>query len=142
MDRLFLDANVLFSIAYGSSSLEVFWNMCRQGRCKLLASAYVIEEAMRNLSRPEQIKRLKDLVVDLEIVPEVDPEMPCPVALPVKDRPVLLAAVQARATHLITGDLQHFSAYRGKIIQGVLICTPRDYLQSMPQPLPKTKEPE
>lgn len=137
MDRLFLDANVLFSIAYGSPSLETFWNMSREGRCKLLVTAYVIEEARRNLSRPGQIKRLEDLVMEVEIVPESDPEMPCPVLLPVKDRPVLLAAVQARATHLITGDLQHFSAYQGKIIQGVLVCTPRDYLQSVPQPLPK-----
>jgi len=137
MDRLFLDANVLFSIAYGSPGLEIFWNMYREGRCKLLVTAYVIEEAMRNLSRPGQIKRLEDLVMEVEIVPESDPEMPCPVVLPVKDRPVLLAAVQARATHLITGDLQHFSACRGKIIQGVLVCTPRDYLQSVPQSLPK-----
>jgi len=129
MDRLFLDANVLFSIVYGSSSLEVFWNMCKRGQCKLLASAYVIEEARRNLSCPDQIKRLKELVVDMEIVPEADPEMPCPVALPVKDQPVFLAAVQARATHLITGDLQHFNAYREKVIQGVFICTPRDYLR-------------
>ncbi|MGQ9825976.1 MAG: PIN domain-containing protein [Desulfotomaculales bacterium] len=141
MDRLFLDANVLFSIAYGSPGLEVFWNMCRQGRCRLLASAYVIEEAVRNLSRPGQIERLKDFVADVEIVPEVDPEMPCPVALPAKDRPVLLAAVKARATHLITGDLQHFGVYREKIIQGVLICTPGDYLRSMPRPLPEIKGP-
>jgi len=60
--------------------------------------------------------------------------MLCPVILPEKDRPVLLAAVQARVTHLITGDLQHFSAYRGQIIQGVLICTPRDYFQIIRQP--------
>jgi len=137
MKRLFLDANVLFSIAYGSPSLEIFWNMSREGRCKLLVTAYVIEEARRNLSRPGQIKRLENLVMEVEVVPESDPEMPCPVVLPVKDRPVLLAAVQARATHLITGDLQHFSAYRGKNIQGVLVCTPRDYLQNVPQSLPK-----
>ncbi|HAU30876.1 MAG TPA: DNA-binding protein [Desulfotomaculum sp.] len=134
MNRLFLDANVLFSIAYGSASLEVFWKIGRQRQCRLLASAYVIEEAIRNLSSPGQFKRLKDLLAEVEIVPDADPKIPCPVILPEKDRPVLLAAVQARATHFISGDLQHFNAYRGQIIQGVLICTPRDYLQNIRQP--------
>jgi len=129
MDRLFLDANILFSIAYGSSSLEKFWDMARQGRCELLASAYVIEEAMRNLSRKDQIFRLNELLEDIKIVTEINPEMPCPVVLPQKDRPVLLAAIQARATHLITGDLEHFGSYREKTVQGVLIYTPRDYFQ-------------
>jgi predicted nucleic acid-binding protein len=127
MDRLFLDANVLFSIAYGSRSLEKLQMMARQGRCKLLASSYVVEEAARNLSYPEQIARLNELVTDLEIMPEVDPEVPCSIVLPEKDIPVFLAAVQARATHLITGDLEHFGNYRGKTVSGVLICTPRDY---------------
>jgi predicted nucleic acid-binding protein len=129
MDRLFLDADILFSIAYGSSSLEKFWDMARQGRCELLASAYVIEEAMRNLSRKDQIFRLNELLEDMKIVTEINPEMPCPVVLPQKDRPVLLAAIQARATHLITGDLEHLGSYRGKTVQGVLIYTPRDYFQ-------------
>jgi len=127
MDKLFLDANILFSIAYGSRSLGKLQEMARQGRCKLLASAYVVEEAVRNLSRPEQITRLNELVADLEIVPEVDPEVPCSLVLPEKDRPVFLAAVQSHATHLITGDLEHFGNYREKTINGVLICTPRDY---------------
>lgn len=127
MDRLFLDANILFSIAYGSRSLGCFWDMAREGRCELLASAYVVEEATRNLSRVDQIKRLNELLKDINIETEVDPKMPCPTVLPQKDRPVLLAAIQARATHLITGDLEHFGSYRGKTIQGVLICTPRDY---------------
>ncbi len=128
MDRLFLDANILFSIAYGSHSLECFWDMAREGRCELLASAYVVEEATRNLSRMDQIKQLNKLLEDINIVTEVDPKMPCPVVLP-QDRPVLLAAIQARATHLITGDLEHFGSYRGKTIKGVLIYTPRDYFR-------------
>jgi predicted nucleic acid-binding protein len=128
MDRLFLDANILFSIAYGSRGLGILWDMARRGRIKLMASAYVVEEAMRNLSRPEQLTRLKELLTELTIVPEADPGVPCPVNLPVKDMPVLMAAVQARATHLITGDLNHFGLYRGKAVQGVFICTPKDYL--------------
>lgn len=124
---MFLDANVLFSIAYGSRRLGDLQRMARQGHCKLSASAYVVEEAARNLSSPEKIARLNELVADLEIVPEADPGLPCPVVLPEKDVPVFLAAVQAHATHLITGDLDHFGRYRGKTVNGVLICTPGDY---------------
>ena len=131
MDRVFLDANVLFSIAYGSRSLGFLWEMARENCLTLMASAYVIEEAMRNLSHPEQLSRLKELLASIEITPEVNPDFPCPVPLPEKDRPVLLAAVQAGATHLITGDLEHFGDYRGKVVQGVLICTPRDYFDEI-----------
>lgn len=131
MDRLFLDANVLFSIACGSRSLGSLQGMARVGRCKLLASAYVVEEAARNLSHPEQIARLNGLVMDLEIVPEVDPRVPCPIVLPEKDLPVFQAAVKSHATHLITGDLEHLGVYRGKTVNGVLICTLRDYFDSL-----------
>ncbi|MFZ5634595.1 MAG: PIN domain-containing protein [Bacillota bacterium] len=130
MDRLFLDANVLFSVAYGSRGLEILWDKARQGHIKLLASSYVVEEAMRNLSRPEQLTKLKELLTELTIVPEADPGIPCPVKLPAKDIPVLMAAVQARATHLITGDLNHCGDYRKKTIQGVFICTPGEVILS------------
>lgn len=128
MDRVFLDANVLFSAAYGSPGLRRLWDMARTGRCQLLASAHVIEEARRNLDCPESLAELDELVKEVEIVPECDPQVPCPVNLPENDRPVLMAAILARATHLVTGDLKHFGAYRGQAIQGVLIQTPRDYL--------------
>jgi len=51
------------------------------------------------------------------------------VLLPDKDVPILLAAIEARATHLITGDLRHFGPYFGKKIQGILVLPPRNYLK-------------
>jgi len=131
LDRLFLDANVLFSAAYGSRGIEGLWKQARQGHVRLLASSYVVEEAIRNLPRPEQLAKLKELPAELTIVPEAHPGMSCPVKLPLKDVPVLTAAVQARATHLITGDLNHFGIYRGETIQGVHVCTPGDYLNRL-----------
>lgn len=131
MDRLFLDANVLFSAAYGSPALNQLWERERHNRCRLLASNYVIEEARRNLEQQEHLIRLEKLVAQLRIVPEADTTIPCPINLPVKDHPVLVAAIQARATHLITGDLRHFAPYRGQVIVGVRICTPRDYFSSL-----------
>jgi len=42
--------------------------------------------------------------------------LPGGIALPEKDRPILLAAIEARATHLITGDKRLFGKYFGKRI--------------------------
>jgi hypothetical protein len=41
-------------------------------------------------------------------------------------------AVQAKATHLITGDRQDFGRYFGKRILGVLVLTPSAYLRDLP----------
>jgi uncharacterized protein len=49
VNRVFLDANVLFSRAYGSPGIRRLWDQASEGRCVLLASEYTIHEARRNL---------------------------------------------------------------------------------------------
>ncbi len=128
VDRVFLDANVLFSAAYGSAGLNRFWELARKKRCILFASSYVVEEVRRNLFEAEQLARLESLLSKVQIVPEVDPLTPCPIELPEKDRPVLLAALSIKANYLITGDSVHFGKYFGQTVHGLKICRPRDYL--------------
>jgi uncharacterized protein GlcG (DUF336 family) len=66
VDRVFLDANVLFSAAYRSDSgLLVLW---RRADAALLTSAHAIEEARRNLTGDDQLRRLDALVRECEIV--------------------------------------------------------------------------
>lgn len=68
MDRLFLDANVLFSAAYREESpLRRLW---RQPRAELITSAYALVEVERHLDA-ERKRRLQDLVQGMEIVPDV-----------------------------------------------------------------------
>jgi predicted nucleic acid-binding protein len=129
LDRIFLDANILFSVAYGSPSLNRLWELARRRRCLLFASTYVVEEARRNLFDPDQIKKLEDYLLTVQVVPEVDPHLPCPIDLTEKDRPVLLAAISIKANYLMTGDAIHFGNYFGKTVSGVKICRPRDYLE-------------
>jgi predicted nucleic acid-binding protein len=131
VDRIFLDANILFSMAYGSPGLKLLWDLAEEKRCVLLASNYVIEEARRNLLSVEQIKRLETFLSVVQIVPEVDPAIPCPIALPEKDWPVLLAAISVKADYLLTGDMMHFGKYQRQTIRGVKICLPRDYLSPL-----------
>ena len=38
--------------------------------------------------------------------------------------PILLAAIEARADYLLTGDFRHFGPYFGKKIEGVTIISP------------------
>ena len=136
VDRIFLDANILFSVAYGSPGLNLLWQSARQKRCMLFASNFVVEEAKRNLFHPEQKKRLEDYLSEVRVVPEVDPTLPCPIELPEKDRPVLMAAISVKVDYLMTGDSTHFGKYFGQTVNGVKICRPRDYLA---KPLRKKK---
>jgi len=121
VDRVFLDANILFSIAYGSAGLHRLSELVQQGQCLLLASGFVIEEARRNLKHPAQLSRLKAFLTHVRIVLEADTSIPCPVELAEKDRPVLMAAITAKADFLLTGDLHHFGKYLGQTIGGVKI---------------------
>ena len=51
------------------------------------------------------------------------------IELPEKDLPIILAAIAAEATHLITGDITHFGQYYGEKVGGVLVLAPGDYLR-------------
>lgn len=123
-DRIFLDANILSSMAYGSPGLNRLWERAEEKHCHPLASNYVVEEARRNLSDSEQIQRLENYLSRIEIVATVDATIPCPIDLTEKDRPVLLTAISAKADYLLTGDLLHFGRYFGKTISGVRISPP------------------
>jgi predicted nucleic acid-binding protein len=126
MDRIFLDANVLFSAAYRENSgLSEIW---RLSGVRLLTSSYAIAEAGRNLSGADQHERLTRFVEALEIVATL-PVANMPAALPAKDRPILAAAIAGRATHLITGDHKHFGEFFGKQFAGIRVLPPAAYLR-------------
>ncbi len=129
MDRLFLDANILFSAAYreGSGLLQL-WNL---PDVEKVTSVYALEEARRNLDTEEQIARLNSLIGEVKVMPELrEQDLPPGVDLAEKDRPILAAALAASATHLITGDRQDFGRHFGKRVGQTLVTTPRDYLAS------------
>ena len=126
-DRVFLDANILVSAAWRpDNGLLALWTLTD---VTLLTSAYAIVEADRNVRTPEQRTRLHRLVQRLEIVDEAQfSRLPAQVRLPLKDVPILMAAIQASATYLLTGDRDHFGAYFDKSIEGVRILRPAAYL--------------
>ncbi len=126
--RVFLDANVLFSCAWRESSgLARLW---RLPEVALITSRYAVAEAERNLDTQEQRARLHALGAKLSMVDAPQQgALPVGVQLVAKDAPILLAAMEARATHLLTGDRAHFGALFGKTIAGVKILPPAEYLK-------------
>lgn len=131
MDRLFLDANILFSAAYGSPSMDRFWDLASAKKVHLITSAHAIEEARRNLEVIEHRERLENLIQGIIIVPEPPASFSCPISLNKKDIPVFAAALSSKATHFITGDIKHFGQYFSKAIGGIIFCTPGEYLRSL-----------
>lgn len=129
MDRVFLDANVLFSAAYRpDAGIRRLWS--GTGR-RLISSGYAAEEARRNLRGGDRRARLERLLGEVEIVPEVTRRtgLSAGLGLPEKDVPILAAAVTAGCTHLLTGDLRHFGPLIGHTVEGVRIERPATYLR-------------
>ena len=94
----------------------------------LCTSHYAAEEARLNLSDDVQRHRLAKLLLTVQFCDASGRELPRGISWPEKDAPILLAAIEARATHLLTGDVRHFGSYFGKTVKSVLIMLPGDYL--------------
>ena len=132
MDRLFLDANILFSAAYSTATrLRLIWALTD---VELVSSPFAVQEAQINLAlaRPSQLPDLLQLLGAITVIPDppVGAMLPAGIQLSDKDRPILLSAINGQTTHLLTGDLKHFGRYFGQRIAGVLIQRPAAYLQS------------
>lgn len=90
-------------------------------------------EAETNLAiaRTENVGELKELLQTMIVVkvPEAVGVFPPGISLVEKDRPILLAAISVKATHLLTGDKQHFGHLFNSSVEGVLILPPAEYLK-------------
>ena len=131
MDRVFLDANILFSAAYYEhAGLARLWDL---KNVILVTSTYAVDEARRNLQtkKPDQLPTFERSLRSVEIVGDPTDDFPLleQVILPGKDRPILKAAIAGAATHLVTGDVTHFGPYYGQTIEGVIVLSPGDYLR-------------
>ncbi len=129
MDRVFLDANILFSAAYvPTSRLRKLWSL---RETELVSSLFALDEARRNLVAyaPDGVGLLQQLCARVTIVPEAPSSLTLPDGndLPDKDQPILAAAIGTGCTHLLTGDRRHFGPLYGRRVGGVLVLTPAQY---------------
>ncbi len=109
---------------------------------ELVTSAFAADEAARNLNTDAERERLGRLLDKLAIVDETSLHLETltSFSLPTKDIPILMAAVQASATHLLTGDKRHFGPFFNQSISGVLILPPADYLATRAASEPSIKD--
>ncbi|MGQ0383569.1 MAG: PIN domain-containing protein [Gammaproteobacteria bacterium] len=135
MDRLFLDANVLFTAAHNpdGKAASLFAEL-RLKRWQLMSSAFAIAEARRNIAGkfPQCAARLDSLLAILVEVPQPATGN-ADVALPDKDLPIYRAAQACGATHLLTGDMRHFGPHmnRPRGTGGMIIQTVAEYLAAL-----------
>jgi hypothetical protein len=66
-----------------------------------------LEVARINLNDDVQRDRLTRLSKSIDFFDVSSSSLPQGVSLPDKDAPIVLAAIEAKATHLITGDIRH-----------------------------------
>ncbi len=105
-----------------------FLEILKADRHTLVADAYVVEEARLNLEAkfPAALKDFEGLLNQLESSatlrcfppPELAP------GLPIKDRPVLAAAIQPGCQVLWNGDNTHLGPLYGRIFEGMTIHLP------------------
>ncbi|OGA11974.1 MAG: hypothetical protein A3D95_12200 [Betaproteobacteria bacterium RIFCSPHIGHO2_12_FULL_69_13] len=128
--KLFLDANVIFSAAHQQAgNAQALVALARAGRCTLQTSAHALEEAQRNLALKsnEYEKRLAEALSAIDVVAEAPPslvEWARQEGLPLKDAPILAAAVQAGAEVLVTGDRRDFGPFLDRTLRGVQVLAP------------------
>lgn len=136
--KLFLDANVLFTAAHNPGGKAAFViALGEEDYWEVVTSSLAIEEARRNLEIkfPDALDAFVSLVDAVDVVPAVFDEK-CPIELPEKDVPIFLAAVGAKCTHLLTGDLRHFGKFMNnpKQTSSVLIQTVAEFLLATDRP--------
>jgi predicted nucleic acid-binding protein len=132
---------VLFTAAHNPSGKAAFIiDLGTQGYWETVTSSYAIEEARRNISIkfPDYLKRFETLVTRVIKIPSRSGRN-CPAPLPEKDRPILEAAIQCKATHLLTGDIKDFGPFMNdtNLTGGVLIQTVSEFLGSFMKPRSK-----
>ena len=130
--RVFLDANILFSASFPSSPMARFFHII-QPRCHLITSDYAIEEANKNLLKKKlsNLPYFEEIVTKTEIIEAYSPlELAFP-NRPIadKDIPILLAAVEANADYLVTGDRKDFGHLYLKSVHSVTIVTPNQFTE-------------
>lgn len=128
--KLFFDANVIFSAAHREEGrAQALVALARAGRCELFSSTHAVEEARRNLELKSTAfeDRLAATLARTTVVPEAPAaltEWAKEQGLPVKDAPILAAAVHAGTDLLVTGDTRDFGRLYGRALRGVQVVAP------------------
>ncbi len=133
-DRVFLDANVIFSAALGGESFTALWDALRRGVITVCTSPQCIDEARRNVTRkrPAAVARLEATFLDVVLVAAPGRMVGWAEAkLPEDDGWVLAGAVEGGAQVLLTGNTKHFGWMMTRDDLPIRVRTVRAYLDEL-----------
>jgi predicted nucleic acid-binding protein len=133
--KVFLDSNVLFSIAYSgkeTSRSYVLYELQRQGHVSLNISNLVREEVLFNLQekREEALELVRELLQTTVVLPDISLDLAAAGVsqLPENDRLILGTAVFHERDYFLTGNIRDFKRYYRNRISRTMILSPRDFL--------------
>ncbi len=133
--KIFLDSNVLFSIAYtgkDKSRSYLIYEIQTLGMLRVYLSKLVCEEALFNIRRkkPDTEELLNELIDRSEILVDVSADLKHAEArkLPQNDRIVLSTAVYNKMDIFVTGNEKDFKNLHHKKVLSTLILRPVDFL--------------
>ena len=127
-----MDANILFTPAHNHTGKAAFLiGISTKDLWDLVTCSLAVEAAKRNLERkfPAALPAFAPLIKKIEIT-ATSLKSPCPIALPDKDIPIFMSAIESNCTHLLTGDLKDFGRFmnQAKKTKGIIIQTMADFL--------------
>lgn len=131
-ELVFLDSNVLFSVALGGETFARYVRLADKGVIRLVSTRACVAEAVTNLERkrPGSIGGLAEFLVHVRLV---DPDTSARVDEAAElvggsDAHVLAAAWAVGATALVTGDVKDFGTLMDRLDLPLRVRTPRSFL--------------
>jgi len=133
--RVFLDSNVLFSIAYtgkDKSRSYLIYEIQEIGKLRVYVSKLVCEEARFNIKRkkPEAERLLNELIDRSKVLGDIAADLkPAEIrTLPLNDRIILATAIYNKIDIFLTGNEKDFRKLYHKRVLDTLILRPVDFL--------------
>lgn len=135
MSRIFLDANVLFTVLYNPDGLAA--NLLKHHKAlsiSCISSQYAWRECESNLlyKKPAALKN-KNIILNAVSLNDIAiQEAFNPLKLPQEDLPIFQGALFTKCSHLLTGDLNHFGKWMNSPQKtfGLIIQTVRQFVDS------------
>lgn len=134
--RVFLDSNVLFSIAYTGrdrSRSYLIYEIQALGLLTVCLSNLVCKEAFLNIrrKRPEAGQLLAELIDSSQVLADMSVDLGNAETsrLPQNDRIILSTAVYHKADFFLTGNEKDFKGLYRRRVLGTLILKPGDFLK-------------
>lgn len=133
--KVFLDSNILFSIAYTGkekSRSYLIYEIQSIGNLEVYLSNLVCREAIFNIKikKPERLILLNELIKKSKILADVLADIKHELlnSLPQNDRIILATAISNRMDYFITGNSNDFKNLYHKKLGKTLILKPIDFL--------------